>query len=332
MVTGANGYIASHVVDQFLLAGYRVRGTVRSTSKGAWMQTYFDQKYGPKLFSFCVVPDMEAPNAFDDAIKGAAGIAHVATPVLQGPNPNEIIPMVIQGTVNILQAAIKESSVKAVVLTSSSSAVTHPDPTNEVYVDENSWNEVSSEIAWAPPPYEGFERTIHVYCASKAEAEKAAWKFMREQNPHFVLNTVLPNVCIGKILSPENQGYTSSAGWIAAVWNGFKDAEDVRHIPPQHYVNVQDVARLHVASVLDNDVQNERLLAYVQSFNWNIVLAAFRKMYPQRIFVDDLVPDPGQDLTQPSTGRSEGLLKRFNKSGWTPLEESLKDNVESLVK
>lgn len=33
VVTGANGFIASHVVDQLLLAGYRVRGTVRNTEK-----------------------------------------------------------------------------------------------------------------------------------------------------------------------------------------------------------------------------------------------------------------------------------------------------------
>ncbi|KHJ84036.1 hypothetical protein OESDEN_16253, partial [Oesophagostomum dentatum] len=30
LVTGASGYVATHCVEQLLLAGYRVRGTVRS--------------------------------------------------------------------------------------------------------------------------------------------------------------------------------------------------------------------------------------------------------------------------------------------------------------
>lgn len=33
LVTGANGYIGSHVVDQLLAAGYRVRGTARDAKK-----------------------------------------------------------------------------------------------------------------------------------------------------------------------------------------------------------------------------------------------------------------------------------------------------------
>jgi dihydroflavonol-4-reductase len=32
LVTGATGYIASHVVQQLLAEGYNVRGTVRSTT------------------------------------------------------------------------------------------------------------------------------------------------------------------------------------------------------------------------------------------------------------------------------------------------------------
>ena len=70
LVTGANGYIASHVVDQFLAAGYRVRGTVRSESKGAWVKDLFEQKYGSNKFELAVVPDMDKKGAFDDVMKG----------------------------------------------------------------------------------------------------------------------------------------------------------------------------------------------------------------------------------------------------------------------
>ena len=46
VVTGANRYIGSNVVDQFLLAGYRVRGTVRNMKHAEWMRPLLDEKYG----------------------------------------------------------------------------------------------------------------------------------------------------------------------------------------------------------------------------------------------------------------------------------------------
>jgi uncharacterized protein YbjT (DUF2867 family) len=48
LVTGANGYIAIHVVDQLLKAGYAVRGTVRSEKKTLHLKQVF-AAYGDKL-------------------------------------------------------------------------------------------------------------------------------------------------------------------------------------------------------------------------------------------------------------------------------------------
>lgn len=50
---------------------------------------------------------------------------------------------------------------------------------------------------------EGFEGGI-VYSASKTEAEKAAWKWVEEKKPNFVLNTVLPNFNVSGPLKPLN--------------------------------------------------------------------------------------------------------------------------------
>ena len=72
LVTGANGYIASHVTDQLIQAGYLVRGTSRDTIKTAWMTELFDQKYGPGKFEAVVVKDMAEKDAFDEACKGNA--------------------------------------------------------------------------------------------------------------------------------------------------------------------------------------------------------------------------------------------------------------------
>ena len=70
LVTGITGYIASHVADQLLIAGYRVRGTVRDSNKAKWVEEYFIPKYGLGRFETVVVPDMSVEGAYDSAIKG----------------------------------------------------------------------------------------------------------------------------------------------------------------------------------------------------------------------------------------------------------------------
>lgn len=65
LVTGVNGFIASHVTDQLIQAGYRVRGTTRDTSKTEWMKEMFGD-----ALEVVVVKDMAADGAFDEACKG----------------------------------------------------------------------------------------------------------------------------------------------------------------------------------------------------------------------------------------------------------------------
>ena len=69
-VTGANGFIGSHVADQLIRAGYRVRGTARDKSKTAWLEDLFDDKYGKGKFESTVVEDMAQPGAYDQACEG----------------------------------------------------------------------------------------------------------------------------------------------------------------------------------------------------------------------------------------------------------------------
>ena len=70
LVTGVNGYIASHVADQLIQAGYIVRGTTRDIAKTAWVKKMFEDRYGPGKFGAVVVNDMAEPGAFDEACKG----------------------------------------------------------------------------------------------------------------------------------------------------------------------------------------------------------------------------------------------------------------------
>ncbi|KAL8955791.1 MAG: hypothetical protein Q9183_006524, partial [Haloplaca sp. 2 TL-2023] len=69
LVTGISGYIGSHVADQLLQAGYRVRGTTRDENKASWVKDMFEKKYGFKRVETVIVKDMAQEGAFDEACK-----------------------------------------------------------------------------------------------------------------------------------------------------------------------------------------------------------------------------------------------------------------------
>jgi len=101
------------------------------------------------------------------------------------------------------------------------------------------------------------------------------------------------------------------------------------YIPPQYFVDTQDVARLHLAGLIDPSVEGERIFAYAEPYTWNQILGLFRELYPNRKFVAD-IPDQGVDLSTVANDRSEALLRRFGKDGFTPLKESIQWTVEGV--
>jgi len=100
------------------------------------------------------------------------------------------------------------------------------------------WNEADIRAAWAPPPYDG--RQWAVYGASKTEAEKAVWKFVKEQQPEFIANAVLPNANFGKILV---KGQPASTGnWPKSLYEG--NTELLEDIRPRKFVR-KIYSRIH---------------------------------------------------------------------------------------
>lgn len=70
LVTGVNGYIASHVVDRLLESGFNVRGTIRDAQKAVGLLKLWEVKFGPGRVELVVVKDMAAAGAFDSAVQG----------------------------------------------------------------------------------------------------------------------------------------------------------------------------------------------------------------------------------------------------------------------
>lgn len=124
------------------------------------------------------------------------------------PDPNLVVNDAVNLTMTALDAAARTPSVKRVVITSSSAAVDSY-PKEPYDLTAESWNEKAVEEAWKPPPYEE-DRVYTTYAASKVQSEQAAWRYVRDTKPHFVLNAVLPDFVCGPPLSVERQGFSSS--------------------------------------------------------------------------------------------------------------------------
>ena len=234
LVTGAAGFIGSHIADQFLKLGYKVRGTTRSPEKNAWITNLFDKKYGPGNFELLGVQDMAEPNAFAQVVKGVSAVVHTASIFTMDPNPDNVIPGTVAGTRNALESAAQEPSVKRFVLTSSSTAALIPKPNNPLKVTTDTWNDEAVEQAYSvPPPYRP-EHALPVYAASKTLAEKEAWKFMKEKQPGFTLNTVLPNLNFGASLDLASQGHPTTSGIVVGLFNGDTDGYQAS-VPPRMF-------------------------------------------------------------------------------------------------
>jgi hypothetical protein len=68
-----------------------------------------------------------------------------------------------------------------------------------------------------------------VYGASKTEAEKAVWKFVEEQKPHFICNAILPNCNFGKILVKGQP--VSTPAFIITLYNESETPELKSFLP-----------------------------------------------------------------------------------------------------
>jgi uncharacterized protein YbjT (DUF2867 family) len=75
VVTGANGFIGSQVVNTILQLGYRVRGTVRSPKP--WLDALFESKFGQGVYESYILPDFNDIELLDKCFEGTSGVVHV---------------------------------------------------------------------------------------------------------------------------------------------------------------------------------------------------------------------------------------------------------------
>lgn len=165
LVTGATGFVASHVIKTLLdQTKYRVKGTVRSLKDDRKIQP-LKSLFGDKLE--LVEADLLEESGWIEAVNGCKFVFHIASPFPANlpSDENQLIRPALRGTMIILKACV-DAGVKRVVLTGSCSSI---------FGDRFEENRVYTEKDW---PY---FRRLKAYSKSKVAAERAAWEFVKER-------------------------------------------------------------------------------------------------------------------------------------------------------
>ena len=121
LVTGADGFIGSHLVEALLSQGYEVRAFVlyNSFNTWGWLDTLpQDTKSQIEVFQ----GDVRDPNGVKEAMKGVDAVFHLAALIaipFSYHSPDTYVDTNIKGTLNILQAA-RELETARVLVTSTS--------------------------------------------------------------------------------------------------------------------------------------------------------------------------------------------------------------------
>ncbi|KAF1974702.1 NAD(P)-binding protein [Bimuria novae-zelandiae CBS 107.79] len=100
-------------------------------------------------------------------------------------------------------------------------------------------------------------------------------------------------------------------------------------VKPQFYISTQDLhATGHVAALLHPTLTSTRLFGFAQKWDFNTLLAIYRRTFPDRSFPEDL-PNLVEDLSEPPSARAEEILAWLKKDergegmGWDDLETTV---------
>lgn len=237
-VTGASGFIASHIISQLLAKGYRVRGTVRKNpGKHAFLM---DLPGAPDRLELAEA-DLLRGESFVPAVEGCEFVIHTASPyVINVRNPEkDLVEPALKGTGAVMEAAQKAGTVKRVVLTSSIAAITDEPDSARVFT-ERDWNTRSS-------------LSRHPYHYSKTLAERAAWDFVVRRKSVFDLVTINPAMVTGPSIGPAiNTTNAMIRDIMTGVYPGIMDIN-------WGFVDVRDTAKAHIIA-MENSSANGRYL------------------------------------------------------------------------
>ncbi|KAH6628045.1 hypothetical protein F5144DRAFT_495075 [Chaetomium tenue] len=252
LVTNGTHPLQLQIIKQLLQAGSRVRTTVPSSSPSEWLDKLFARFVHTNAFQRVKTSPRfpNHPSTYQLAVRGVHAIVHDATP----PEFSTKTPIAEawahteRGVLALLEAAAREPSVEALTYTSA----------------------LMGEAAAAAVPSVGGEEEEVVGGAEAVrnsclvKGEETLWGWVRDKKPRFKVNVVSPANVIGYHFAPL---YTQDwMNWVWTMyWNGGRAPLEIQGagVTQAHwYVDVEDVALLHIASIFDERIRGERLQAW----------------------------------------------------------------------
>jgi NAD dependent epimerase/dehydratase len=121
LVTGADGFIGSHMVESLLDKGCQIRAFVfyNSFNSWGWLDTFPQEKLDKiEVFS----GDIRDPNGVRNAVQGMDMVFHLAALIaipFSYHSPDSYVDTNIKGTLNVLQA-VRDTACNRVLITSTS--------------------------------------------------------------------------------------------------------------------------------------------------------------------------------------------------------------------
>lgn len=121
LVTGADGFIGSHLTESLVERGYEVKAFTYYNSFNSW--GWLDSLPKEKLNEIEIFSgDIRDPNGVREAMRGVEGVFHLAALIaipFSYHSPDSYVDTNIKGTLNVLQAA-RELGTERIMITSTS--------------------------------------------------------------------------------------------------------------------------------------------------------------------------------------------------------------------
>lgn len=267
LLTGVTGFLGSHTAIQLLNKGYEVIGTLRSKNRANSIREII-AKHTTNIdkLSFAEA-DLNDTGIWLDLTKNIDYVQHIASPfprVLPKHEKELLIPA-RQGTVNILKAA-NANKVRRVIMVSSLAAVVYGKTKSELnnVFNENDWTDETNKKDTTP------------YFRSKALAEKAAWKFIRQNDSDMELVCVLPGAILGPVLERD---FGTSANMVIKILDGSSPA-----LPKIGFevVDVRSVADLLIKAMELSQAAGNRYIASAGYLTFKEIAQILKQQYPER--------------------------------------------------